>query len=80
MKQHEFYRAHLTSLAAKLGVGERWLRELFQQQVGASPQSILMAKKLDAARNFLDQSSLPIIDITFSSGFQSLRRFSVVYK
>lgn len=24
-------------LAAKLGAGERWLRELFQQQVGVSP-------------------------------------------
>ena len=25
----------ISELAAKLGVGERWLRELFQQQVGA---------------------------------------------
>jgi AraC family transcriptional regulator of adaptative response / DNA-3-methyladenine glycosylase II len=70
----------ITDLATKLGIGERWLRELFQQQVGANPQSILLSKKLDAARNLLDQSSLSITDIAFSSGFQSIRRFNAAFK
>lgn len=67
-------------LATKLGIGERWLRELFQKQVGASPQSILMSKKLDIARNLLDKSSLSITEIAFSSGFQSIRRFNDAFK
>lgn len=67
-------------LADKLGIGERWLRELFQQQVGASPQSILMTRKLDTAKNLLDKSSLSITDIAFSSGFQSIRRFNDAFK
>src|SRR5471030_1840639 len=67
-------------MATKLGIGERWLRELFQQQVGASPQAILLSKKLDIARNLLDESSLSITDIAFSSGFQSLRRFNDAFK
>jgi AraC family transcriptional regulator of adaptative response / DNA-3-methyladenine glycosylase II len=67
-------------LALILGIGERWLRELFQQQVGASPQAILMSKKLGLARNLLDESSLSITDIAFSSGFQSLRRFNDAFK
>ncbi len=67
-------------LATKLGIGERWLRELFQQQVGASPQAILLAKKLDTARNLLDTSSLSMTDIAFSSGFQSIRRFNDAFK
>jgi AraC family transcriptional regulator of adaptative response / DNA-3-methyladenine glycosylase II len=70
----------ITELAAKLGVGERWLRELFQQQVGVSPSAILMSKKLDIARNLLDQSTLPITEIAFSSGFQSIRRFNDAFK
>lgn len=70
----------ITDLAAKLGIGERWLRELFQQQVGASPQSILMSKKLDTALSLLDKSSLSITDIAFSSGFQSVRRFNDAFK
>lgn len=70
----------IRDLATKLGVSERWLRQLFQQQVGASPQAILLSKKLDAARNLLDKSSLSITDIAFSSGFQSLRRFNDAFK
>lgn len=70
----------VAEIAAKLGIGERWLRELFQQQVGVNPQAILMSKKLDMASNLLDKSSLSITDIAFSSGFQSLRRFNDAFK
>lgn len=70
----------IQNLATKLGIGSRWLRELFQQQVGASPQTVLLAKKLDIARNLLDKSTLSITDIAFSSGFQSVRRFNDAFK
>lgn len=70
----------IAELAAKLPVGERWLRALFQQQVGVSPLSILLTKKLDLARNLLEMSTLPLIDIAFGSGFQSFRRFSDAFK
>jgi AraC family transcriptional regulator, regulatory protein of adaptative response / DNA-3-methyladenine glycosylase II len=68
------------SMAEKLGVGERWLRELFQKQVGASPKSILISKQLDIAKNLLEHSSASVTDIAFSSGFQSLRRFNDAFK
>lgn len=67
-------------LAEKLGIGERWLRDLFQKQVGANPQSILMSRKLDTAKNLLDKSSLSVTEIAFSSGFQSIRRFNDAFK
>ncbi len=70
----------IKGIAEKLGIGERWLRELFQQQVGANPQTILIAKKLDIARNLLEDSSLTITDIAFSSGFQSIRRFNDAFR
>ncbi len=70
----------VTDLARKLGIGERWLRELFQQQVGANPQTILMSKKLDVARNLLDTSAMSVTEIAFSSGFQSIRRFNDAFK
>lgn len=70
----------IKDIADKLGIGERWLRELFQEQVGATPQSILISKKLDIARNLLDNSTLSITDIAFSSGFQSIRRFNDAFK
>jgi len=70
----------IKDIAEKLEVGERWLRGLFQEQVGATPQAILLSKKLDIARNLLDNSALSITDIAFSSGFQSIRRFNDAFK
>lgn len=68
------------NLADQLGVGERWLRQLFQQELGASPQQIVLSKKLDLARSLLDSSPLSVTEIAFSSGFQSLRRFNEAFK
>lgn len=67
-------------LASKLGVGERWLRELFEKQVGANPKSLILAKKLDQARKLLLQSSYSMTEIAFRSGFQSVRRFNDAFK
>lgn len=71
---------NISQIAEKLGIGERWLRELFQEQVGSNPQAILISKKLDLARNLLDNSNLSITDIAFSSGFLSVRRFNDAFK
>jgi AraC family transcriptional regulator of adaptative response / DNA-3-methyladenine glycosylase II len=70
----------IKDIAEKLGVGERWLRQLFNDQVGASPQTILISRKLDIARNLLANSSLSMTSIALSSGFQSIRRFNDAFK
>jgi AraC family transcriptional regulator, regulatory protein of adaptative response / DNA-3-methyladenine glycosylase II len=66
----------IKDIAEKLGVGDRWLRALFEEQVGASPQTILLSRKLDIAKNLLENASWSITQIAVSSGFQSLRRFN----
>lgn len=70
----------VSQLAEKLGMGERWLRGLFQKELGVSPQTLMNQKRLDAARRLLDQSSLSITEIAMSSGFQSIRRFNDAFK
>jgi AraC family transcriptional regulator of adaptative response / DNA-3-methyladenine glycosylase II len=70
----------LTDLCAKLGIGERQLRRLFHQHLGASPQAILSTRRLDFARHLVDQSTLSISDVAFASGFESLRRFNDAFK
>jgi AraC family transcriptional regulator of adaptative response / DNA-3-methyladenine glycosylase II len=70
----------IEQLANKLGIGERWLRELFQIQVGVTPQRLLLDNKLNIARNLLEHSSQSITDIAFSSGFNSVRRFNDAFK
>lgn len=70
----------VTELADKLGFSERHLRRLFQEHLGASPQDIILSKKLHLARQLLSQTSFPITEIAFASGFRSLRRFNDAFK
>ncbi len=67
-------------LAARLGVGARHLRRLFDEHLGASPVQVAQSRRLHAARMLLDSTALPITDIAFSSGFGSVRRFNTAFK
>lgn len=70
----------LESFAARLGVSARHLRRLFDEHVGASPVEVAASKRLHLARQLLLQSNLPVTDVAFASGYQSLRRFNEAFQ
>jgi len=68
------------ALADKLGMGERQLRRLFTEQLGAPPRAIARTRKVHFARKLLEETGLPIGVIARSAGFGSLRRFNAAMK
>lgn len=66
-------------LADRLGVSARHLRRLFDEHLGASPVAIAQARRVHFAKNLLDNTTMPITDIAFSSGFSSIRRFNALF-
>lgn len=70
----------LSVFADRLGLGERHLRRLFQEHLGASPKQIIQTRRLLFAKRLLSQTQAPITEIAHASGFQSLRRFNDAYK
>ena len=66
----------LDHLASRLGVTDRHLRRLFEEHVGASPIAILQTRRLHLARTLLRETALPIADVAFGAGFESVRRFN----
>ena len=75
--QAGFLNEHsLGRLAARLGVGERYLRKLFQQKLGVAPSTVAQTHRLHFAQKLLLETSLPITQVAFASGFGSLRRFN----
>jgi len=66
----------LTALARRLGVGERYLRKLFQRELGVSPQALALNQRLLFAKKLLAETTLPITDVAFAAGFGSVRRFN----
>jgi AraC family transcriptional regulator, regulatory protein of adaptative response / DNA-3-methyladenine glycosylase II len=68
----------VAQLAAQLDVGERQLRRMFNQQLGASPAAIAQTHRLLFAQQLLTETRLPITDVALAAGFNSIRRFNTV--
>jgi AraC family transcriptional regulator of adaptative response / DNA-3-methyladenine glycosylase II len=67
-------RDGVEGLAERLGVTDRWLRQLFEEQLGASPLAVARTRRIHFARRLLDESTLPIEEVAAASGFGSARR------
>ena len=68
--------ASLGELAGRLGVGERYLRKLFQRELGVSPQAVALNQRLLFAKKLLTETEMPITEVAFASGYGSVRRFN----
>jgi AraC family transcriptional regulator of adaptative response / DNA-3-methyladenine glycosylase II len=64
------------ALAARLGMGARHLRRLFDQHLGASPITIAQSRRAHFARRLLEETALPVTDVAHAAGFASVRRFN----
>ncbi len=67
------------SLASRLGIGERQLRRLFRQHVGAAPVTVAQTHRVLLARQLIHQTDLSLIEVALASGFGSVRRFNEVF-
>ena len=70
----------ITALADRLGVGERQLRRLFRQHLGASPVSVAQTRRVHLAKQLLHETRLPMAEVAMASGFGSIRRFNEAFQ
>jgi AraC family transcriptional regulator, regulatory protein of adaptative response / DNA-3-methyladenine glycosylase II len=66
-------------LAERLGVGERQLRRLFLEHLGASPVAVAQTRRVLFAKQLIHDTLLPMTEVALASGFRSLRRFNEVF-
>ena len=69
----------LPELARRVGVGERHLRRLFTDELGASPLDVAATRRLLFAKKLLTETALPITAIAPAAGYASLRRFNAAF-
>jgi AraC family transcriptional regulator of adaptative response / DNA-3-methyladenine glycosylase II len=67
-------------LAGRLGIGERHLRRLFREQLGASPVAVAQTRRLHFAKKLIDETPLPMTEVAFAAGYSSLRRFNAALR
>ena len=63
-----------------LGTSTRQLRRVVQQEFGVSPVELAQTQRLLLAKQLLTESNLPIIEVAFASGFESVRRFNALFR
>jgi methylphosphotriester-DNA--protein-cysteine methyltransferase len=72
--------AKVKDLAKKLEVTDRYLRRIFQRELGVSPIEFAQTQRLLLSKCLLTDTLLSITEIAFAAGFNSLRRFNVLFK
>ena len=70
---------NVEALADRLGVGERQLRRLFREHLGASPIGVAQTRRVLLAKQLIHETHLPMTEIALSSGFGSVRRFNEAF-
>jgi len=68
------------ALAARLGVGERHLRRLFRQHLGAAPVSVAQTRRVLLAKQLIHETRLSMAEVALASGFGSVRRFNETFQ
>ena len=67
-------------LAERLGISDRYLRQLFDKHLGMSPKTYALYQQCLFAKQLLHQTQLPITQVALASGFASVRRFNDCFK
>src|SRR5277367_4378583 len=67
-------------LAERLGLGERQLRRLFLQHLGASPIAVAQTRRVLFAKQLIHETQMSMTEIAIAAGFGSVRRFNETFR
>ena len=65
--------ASVEKLAERLGLGERQLRRLFLQHLGASPITVAQTRRVLFAKQLIHETRMPMTEVALAAGFGSVR-------
>lgn len=75
MEQHLEDVIGIDDVANALGISRRQLERLFQNELGATPVSVYLKLRLDAAMRLVASTEKPLIDIALETGFENVSHF-----
>lgn len=76
----ETLRFDENEFAALFGVSARHLRRVFTDEIGKTPKQLAFDNRLNLARKLITETRLPLTEIAFSSGFESIRRYNDAFR
>ena len=69
-------KAGLEGIADQFELSSRQIRRIVQKELGVPPIQLLLTRRLLLAKQLLTETTLPMTEVAFASGFSSLRRFN----
>ena len=72
--------AGLEEIAGQFELSSRQIRRIVQKELGVPPIQLLLTRRLLLAKQLLTETTLPVTEIAFASGFSSLRRFNDAFQ
>jgi AraC family transcriptional regulator of adaptative response / DNA-3-methyladenine glycosylase II len=72
--------AGLEGIAGRFGWSSRQIRRMVHKELGVSPIELVLTRRLLLAKQLLTETTLPVTDVAFASGFSSLRRFNDAFR
>lgn len=72
-------REGMDAIAVRLGITDRHLRRAFGAEFGVSPVAFAQTQRLLLAKRLLTDTTLPVTEVAFASGFGSVRRFNALF-
>ncbi|MEW6269204.1 MAG: AlkA N-terminal domain-containing protein [Thermodesulfobacteriota bacterium] len=72
--------ASVERLAERVGVGERQLRRLFREHLGASPVAVAQTRRVLFAKQLVHETRMTMTEIALAAGFGSVRRFNETFR
>lgn len=70
----------LEDLAANLGLSSRQLRRVVRKELGVSPVELVQTNRLLLAKRLIAETQLPMVQVAFAAGFESVRRFNALFR
>jgi AraC family transcriptional regulator, regulatory protein of adaptative response / DNA-3-methyladenine glycosylase II len=68
--------AGIEALAAQFELSSRQIRRIVQKELGVPPIQLLLTRRLLLAKQLLTETTWPMTEVAFASGFSSVRRFN----
>ena len=73
-------REGVEGLARRIGYSPRHLSRLLTAELGTGPLRLAVAHRTQAARSLLETTDLPVTEVAWASGFNSIRQFNDVIR
>lgn len=80
MEKHTEEALSRDDIASRVGLSRRQLERLFRRYLSTSPARYYLKLRLNRARTLLTQTTMPVTEVAFASGFTSASHFSKCYR